>query len=219
MRILVVDDHVLFRRGLIFLLQDLAPDLTVDEAGDCTSALARQPHDHDLVLLDLHLPGVASLDALDTMREAFVASGIVVMSGEEDPRLIRATIDRGAAGFIPKSSTPEVMIGALRLVLAGGVYLPPIALNDLARPEASDLAPIERPADLHRILSERQLDVLHRAIKGKPNKIIARELQVSEGTVKAHLSAAFRAIGAHNRTEAVYRAAQLGLGAPTDARP
>ena len=148
---------------------------------------------------------------------------MVVLSGLEDPRQVRMAIERGAAGFIPKSSTPEIMIGALRLVLAGGVYLPAIALSDLAHTSSLDKQAGPRQAAVEAggshpgiagILSDRQLDVLHRAILGKSNKTIARDLQVAEGTVKAHLSTAFRLLGVHNRTEAVYRAAQLGLRWP-----
>jgi DNA-binding NarL/FixJ family response regulator len=131
-----------------------------------------------------------------------------VLSGEEDPRQVRRAIDAGAAGFIPKSSTPEVLLSALRLVLADGVYLPAVALKGIAA------GGTEAPVSADRIgdsLSERQIDVLRKAVQGKANKVIARELSISEGTVKAHLSAAFRALGVHNRTEAVYAAARSGL--------
>ena len=146
------------------------------------------------------MPGVKGLDALRAMREAFESSRIVVLSGEEDPRLVRMAIDAQAAGFIPKSSTPQVLLSALRLVLADGVYLPTVALKHLE----------SAPREIGN-LSERQLDVLRKAVQGKANKVIARELSLSEGTVKAHLAAAFRALGVKNRTEAVYAAARSGL--------
>lgn len=164
----------------------------------------------DLVLVDLHMPGANGMDALGAMRAAFEASAVVVLSSEDDPRLIRQSIEMGASGFIPKSSTPQVMIAALRLVLAGGTYLPPHVLLGFsgAAPEA---APAEVSAHSVDGLSARQLEVLMKAVQGKANKVIARELQLSEGTIKAHLSAAFRTLGVQNRTEAVFVAAKVGL--------
>jgi DNA-binding NarL/FixJ family response regulator len=208
-RILIVDDHALFRQGLRFLLRDLDAELEIAEAGDCTQAIALAAEPFNLVLLDLHMPGIAGLQALEAVRQAFESSRIVVLSGEEDPRQVRKAIEGGAAGFIPKSSKPEVLLSALRLVLSDGVYLPKVALERVDEPPADNAgAAGER---LRETLSERQLDVLRKAVQGKANKVIARELGISEGTVKAHLSAAFRALGVHNRTEAVYAAARSGL--------
>lgn len=205
MRILVIDDHALFRRGLKHLLRDLDDRVEVLEAAGCSETEALRGTSFDLILLDLHMPGIAGLDALAAMRNAFEASRIVVLSGEEDPRQIRRAIDAGAAGFIPKASTPEVLLGALRLILAGGVYLPSVALRGMGEPDAAEQASEDRIAQL---LSDRQIEVLRKAVEGKANKVIARELGISDSTVKAHLSAAFRALGVHNRTEAVYAAAR-----------
>jgi DNA-binding NarL/FixJ family response regulator len=200
-KILLVDDHPLFRGGLKYLLRGLDISVEMDEAGDCAGALARLGAGaYDLVLLDLKLPGVNGLDGLDSVREAAPGTPVIVLSGEEGPQVVHATIERGAMGFIPKSSTPEVMIEAMRLVLARGIYLPPAALD--AVPESSAGLPG---------LTPRQMDVMRCLIRGKPNKVIARELDVSEATVKAHLTAVFEALGAKNRTEAVYAAAKLGL--------
>jgi DNA-binding NarL/FixJ family response regulator len=150
------------------------------------------------------------MEALRAMRDAFEASRIVVLSGEENPQLVREAIDAHAAGFIPKSSTPQVMLSALRLVLADGIYLPTVALKDLG--DGSGEAPAQINSDrLSATLSEKQLEVLRKAVQGKANKVIARELGIAEGTVKAHLAAAFRALGVKNRTEAVYAAARSGL--------
>jgi len=205
LRILVIDDHALFRRGLKHLLRDLDDRVEVLEAAGCSETEALRGTSFDLILLDLHMPGIAGLDALAAMRNAFEASRIVVLSGEEDPRQIRRAIDAGAAGFIPKASTPEVLLGALRLILAGGVYLPSVALRGMGEPDAAEQASEDRIAQL---LSDRQIEVLRKAVEGKANKVIARELGISDSTVKAHLSAAFRALGVHNRTEAVYAAAR-----------
>ncbi|HEV2430439.1 MAG TPA: response regulator transcription factor, partial [Burkholderiales bacterium] len=207
--ILLVDDHVLFREGLKFLLRSLDAAVELDEAGNRTQALERAAaRSYDLILLDLKLPGVAGMDVLREMREAVPATPLVVLSGEEDPHVVRTAIELGAMGFIPKSSTQEVLIQALRLVLARGVYLPPAVLDH--RPAAP--APKSEPG-MAKLpgLTDRQMDVLRCVIQGKPNKVIARELDISEGTVKAHLSSVMQALGVHNRTEAVFAAAKLGL--------
>jgi DNA-binding NarL/FixJ family response regulator len=210
--ILLVDDHALFREGLKFLLRSLDGGVELDEAGDCAMALERaSSRNYDLVLLDLQLPGLKGMDALRAMREAVPNTPLVVLSGEEDPHVVRAAIERGAMGFIPKSSTPEVLIQALRLVLAHGVYLPPTVLD--ARPAAPSASSADTQTAGGHLpgLTQRQMDVLRYVIQGKPNKVIARELDISEGTVKAHLSSVMHALGARNRTEAVYAAAKLGL--------
>src|SRR5215831_6260567 len=135
MNVLLIDDHALFREGLKFLLGSLDSALHVDEAGDCARALEHAgARSYDLVLLDLKMPGVAGLDALAALREAIPAAPLVVLSGEESPAVVRAAIERGAMGFIPKSSTPELLIQALRLVLARSVYLPPAVLDAAAAP-------------------------------------------------------------------------------------
>jgi DNA-binding NarL/FixJ family response regulator len=207
MNVLLIDDHALFREGLKFLLGSLDAALHVDEAGDCARALEHAAaRGNDLVLLDHKMPGVAGLDALAALREAIPAAPLVVLSGEDNPGVVRAAIEGGAMGFIPKSSTPEVLIQALRLVLARGVYLPPAVLD-----AASEPAPESGSEAALRGLTPRQVDVLRCVIQGKSNKVIARELDVSEGTVKAHLSSVLRAFGARSRTEAVYAAAKLGL--------
>jgi DNA-binding NarL/FixJ family response regulator len=208
-RILIVDDHELFRKGLRHLLDRFDAELEILEAADCDQAITLAGEPFDLVLLDLHMPGMTGLEALQRMRPAFESSPIVVLSGEDDPRQVRRAIDAGAAGFIPKSSTPDVLRSALRLVLADEVYLPAVALKGIAE-DGGDTAPMT-PGRIGEALSGRQVDVLRKAVQGKANKVIARELGISEGTVKAHLSAAFRALGVHNRTEAVYAAARCGL--------
>jgi DNA-binding NarL/FixJ family response regulator len=202
MRILLIDDHALFRGGVKYLLRGLDDGVETDEAGDCGQALEKLgAGSYDLVLLDLKLPGVNGIDALASLRDAAPGTPVIVLSGEDDPEVVRASIERGAMGFIPKSSTPEVMIQALRLVLTRGVYLPPTALDAVPARVATAL-----PG-----LTPRQMDVMRCVIRGMPNKVIAREIDVSEATVKAHLTAVFHALGARNRTEAVYVAAKLGI--------
>lgn len=215
-RILLVDDHILFRQGLKFLLADLESHITFLEADDCDAAqsYAQQSEQAavDLILLDYHFPGSASEgQALQQIKHAFPHSSVVVLSSDDSPAIILSAIDEGAAGFIPKSSTPEIMIAALKLVLAGGIYLPPQASSPAQHNAVSISHNGNGFEPLAEQLSERQLQVLMGALKGKPNKVIARELNIAEGTVKAHLSAAYRVLDIKNRTEAVYLMAKLGV--------
>jgi len=131
-KILLVDGHPLFRSGMKFLLGSLDAELALDEAADCAAAAALAGAGrYDLVLLDPELRGMDGMDALVALRAAFPATPVVVLSEDDDPAAVRAAIDAGAMGFIPKSSPAEIMVDALRRVLAGGVYLP--ATDALAR--------------------------------------------------------------------------------------
>ncbi|NND89300.1 MAG: response regulator transcription factor [Granulosicoccus sp.] len=210
MKILIVDDHALFRSGMVHLLQSLSPSPTVVESEDLCSArrLLANHDDIDLVLLDLKLDDAVGVDSLLTLRKQAPEATIVVLSGEQDPAVIRRCIDNGAMGFITKSATHDELLGAIRLIVAGGVYLPRNVMNGSVHArqagEGSDVA-------LLASLSERQREVLAYLLQGKPNKTISTNMDISQNTVKAHLSAIFRTLGARNRTEAVYFAARAGV--------
>jgi DNA-binding NarL/FixJ family response regulator len=214
-KILIVDDHPLIRDAFRGLLSALDERLEVIEAGDCASALAAAAKHTgvDLILLDVHLPGMSGLDALATFRENFPEIPVVVMSGSESRDIVMRAIDGGAMGFIPKSQPSRVMINALRLVLAGGVYLPveilhtPATGTGATNPPAAGVGHV--PADFG--LTERQNEVLALLVQGKPNKIIARELDLAEGTVKIHLTAILKGLGVTNRTQAVLAVSRHGL--------
>lgn len=205
MEVLLIDDHPVVREGLVKLLQELEPLVHWSEASGMNEAV-RKGDAFDLVLLDMHLGGIDGTEALAMARTSFPSATLVVVSADEDPVLVRRCIELGASGFIPKSSTPAVCKLALQLVLSGAVYLPPVVLKEPRTEPGATSGHGETSG-----LSERQLEVLRMAICGKSNKMIARALDVSEGTVKQHLSAAFRALQVNNRTEAVYRAAELGI--------
>ncbi len=195
MKILIVDDHALFREGLRLLLDKIDDLVECEEAEDCDTALSCMRNcEFNVVLLDLHMPGVDGLDALGVIRNADPTTPVVVLSGEESPSIVRATIDAGAMGFIHKSSHSDDLIMALKLILAGGVYLPPAVLTKPTSTEAVGL-------------TDREKQVFRLLVEGKPNKLIGRNLDISENTVKAHLTAIYRALGAKNRTEAVFEAA------------
>lgn len=214
MRILIADDHRLVIEAVKSKLAELGPDvefrmaLSVDE-------LHREATDElDLALIDLTMPGADGYQHIVDLRLRLPALPIIVLSGVEDREIMRASIELGVLGFIPKAYSPEVMLSAVRLVLAGGVYVPQMLLSamppaaaasDLAAPDA----PITSIENLRRLLTERQVDVLRLLSLGKPNKLIARDLGISEGTVKIHLAAIFRALSVRNRTEAVVAARSL----------
>ena len=210
MNVLVVDDHPLYREGLKALLLGLAPDAQPFDAGNLAEALAvaAQAPPLDLVLLDMNLPGPSRLDALASIKAAIDGAAIVVISADEDPALIMKTIEAGAAGYIPKSTDPVITINALRIVLAHGIYLPPVALRQAALADGTP-----RPAWPGGLpeLSERQRAVLRRLLQGKANKVIARELDIAEGTVKAHLWSVYQVLGVTSRVQAMCRVHELGM--------
>lgn len=209
MKLLLVDDHALFREGLRALLLNISPELTIYEAASVDGAVDEcRSTEFRMVLLDLQLSQSEGLDTLDSFRGSVPDVPVVVLSGGEEPQRIRAAIERGAVGYVPKSHTADLMIAALRLVLSGGVYLPPNLLETVADiPRAADASGAQPFARL----SPRQHQVAQLLLQGQPNKVIARQLGLSEGTIKAHVSAIYQIIGARNRVEAVTLAAKSGI--------
>lgn len=203
MKILVADDHALFRDGLRHVLRQLADDVELIEAGDhaTAAALVTIHPDADLMLVDLAMPGRDPFAALATLLDRAQAIPIVVLSANEDPRDIRRALDAGVVGYIPKRESAAVMLGALRLVLAGGVYVPALLLQ----------SPPPARRNGEGLLTQRQLDVLQHLMQGKSNKEIGRELDLSEATVKVHVTAIFRSLNVQNRTQAAHTARTLGL--------
>jgi DNA-binding NarL/FixJ family response regulator len=219
LEVLLVDDHDLFREGLKLVLEQLKSELHFQEASDlATMRSVSRSKSIDLVLLDYHLPDSRGFEGLTLARQLFESAMIVVISGETNPRTIQQLISHGASGFIPKASSGQVLMAALQLVLAGGIYLPAEALSEyLVRTSANSAnAKQEKSGQLLHMLSARQREVLMLALCGKTNKLIARELGISDHTVKAHMSVAFKALGVSNRCEAVYAAAKYGLELPPE---
>ncbi len=214
MKILVIDDHALVRAGLKPVLEQLASGgeaVQVLEASSYTKGveIAAENPDLDLVLLDFNLPNVAGFAALVDIQERFPEVPVVIVSGEDDPELVRGTFERGALGFIPKSSTTAVILSALRLVLAGGTYVPREAMA--SAPPPAPVAHIPEASLKGLDITPRQAEVLELVLEGKSNKVICRELGLAEGTVKNHVAAVLKALNATNRVEAVIAAAKLGL--------
>lgn len=210
MRVLIVDDHQLFSDGLRVLLQELSPDVHISTAPTIAEAL-RAVGPFDLILLDLHLPDAQGFDGMKRLRLFHDAVPVVVVSGEENPVHIRDCIDLGAMGFVPKASSSAELFQAMQRVLDGQTYLPPSSMVGLDNISEDDAAQKKSPK-VH--LSPRQREVLGKVIQGKSNKVIARELGISDTTVSSHVVAVLEALGVHNRTEAVYRAAFFGFAMP-----
>jgi DNA-binding NarL/FixJ family response regulator len=218
MKVLMIDDHHLVRDGMRPVLERLGgPDerLEVLEAATFAAALAEigRHADIELVLLDLRLPDVAGFDALARLQREHPDLPVVVMSGEDEAGLVREALQRGALGYVPKSSRPEVILHALRLVLSGGTYVPrEIMGGDDARPRDAPASP--KPAGFASLgLTPRQAEVLPLLLAGKSNKQICRDLGLAEGTVKSHIAAIFKALGVTTRVQAVLAVSRLGIKA------
>jgi DNA-binding NarL/FixJ family response regulator len=215
MKILLVDDHVLIRDALRGVLKELIGDATVLEASDCRQAmrLIEAHPDLHLILLDLNLPDHDGFAMLADVRKRYATISVVVLSASRERESVIRALDLGALGFIPKSSPRDVMANALRLVFAGGIYIPPEALGRSEPKEQRSVT--ERrvsPADLG--FTERQMEVLTLMMQGKSNKAISRLLDVAEPTVKHHVTAILKALKVANRTEAVVAVGSLGWELP-----
>ncbi|MBU6272712.1 MAG: response regulator transcription factor [Betaproteobacteria bacterium] len=204
-RFLVCDDHPIVAEAIADCLELAMPGSLISRVSTLQAALAalRAHPAFDLVVLDLGLPDAQGLSAVREAREADPMSPVVVVSGSDEPSLILAAIEAGAMGFVPKSADRRTLVSALTTVAGGALYLPP----DL--PGAPSAAPVDGARGLG--LTPRQTDVLRLILRGLPNKLICRELALSENTVKIHVSNVLQALGARSRTEAVVIAARLGV--------
>jgi DNA-binding NarL/FixJ family response regulator len=229
MKILLVDDHVLFREGIALLLRSLVAGDSLYQAGKCDEALELVAKDPgiELVLMDINLPGTSGINAISLLRAEFPLIPVVGLSSSDDKQTILDAIDAGAMGFIPKSSSSAVLFAALQLVLSKGIYIPPEAfLRDRsaaprsARRNSADQSGSSEyatPTDLG--LTPRQSDVLFLILQGKSAKAICRDLSLSSSTVKVHTSAALRALNVTTRTQAVIAAGRMGLRFDDYVRP
>jgi DNA-binding NarL/FixJ family response regulator len=200
MKILIVDDHPLFRAGFHAVLEQSELDaqvLSVSSVQEAMQVLQRDP-DVGLVLLDIHLRGDDGFSALKVIGSRFPTTACIMISGDEQESIGARAVAAGASGFIPKSFTADEMVAAIEKVLAGDIFVP-----------APAHAATER-ADAH-ALTLRQLEVITMLGRGCSNKEIARSLDVAERTVKAHVSAVFEALNVRNRTQAVLAAQRRGF--------
>ena len=232
MKVLLIDDHPLILSALKTVIQGLGDDLEVvgvASAAEARATLALDP-DYDLALLDLQLGDANGFDLLAEMRRAYPALPVVIVSASDRASDVIRSIDLGAMGFVPKRSSTEILFEALRLVMSGGIYVPPMAMGMEAAAEeararrgpdplrtvgqeATGSAYQSTPSLATLGLTPRQTDVLALLLQGKPNKLIARELNLSVETVKDHVAAVLRALGVNSRTQAVLAVSQMTHGA------
>ncbi len=220
MKVLLVDDHPLILSALQAMIQELDPDVRVTAVGSAAAARAAlaADADFDLVLLDLQLGDASGFDVLVEMRKAHPALPVVVISASDRASDVIQAIDLGAMGFVPKRASNDTLVDALRLVMAGGIYVPAMHLGGsqgpgsrapVAIPVAESATYQVTPSFEELGLTPRQADVLTQLLQGKPNKEIARRLGLSVETVKDHVQAVLRALGVSSRTQAVLAVSQM----------
>jgi DNA-binding NarL/FixJ family response regulator len=211
MNVLVVDDHPVLREGIAALLRQAGPDTVVLQEGDVAGALklAVERLDLDVIVLDLMMPGMGGMQAIAEFGRVRADVPVIVLSSSEDPRDARKALAQGALGYVPKSASQHTLVSAIRLVLNGEIYVPPLILNEIGDARQRQFG--EAGGSRATALTERQIDVLKRLSAGQPNKIIARELDLSEKTVKAHITAIFKALNVVNRTQAALVGREAGL--------
>lgn len=219
LKILVADDHELFLKGLELILGDFQSDIKLVFAKSYTDIFEaiEKEQDFSLILTDLAMPGSKWLDAIQRIHERLPETPIIILSAVFDKEIVQKTIEIGAAGYIPKTSSNSVIVGAVNLVLSGGVYIPPELLQSATQNEfdmlkqVENISPTQDVKEKIKILTPRQIDVLKLIAKGKSNKQIAYELSLTEGTVKLYVTAILKILNVYNRTGALVEAARLGL--------
>lgn len=211
-KFIVADDHPLFREALKQALQAGNEGVQIEEADTMDATLARvaEHGDADLVLLDLHMPGANGFSGLIQLRAQAPEVPVAVVSGTEDARVVRRAIDYGASGFIPKSASLSTIVEAIADIMDGEVWLPEGMEDVLGDGDEDD----SRFAEAIASLTPQQFRVLGMLTSGLLNKQIAYDLNVSEATVKAHVTAILRKLGVHSRTQAVIAAQRLEIDPP-----
>ena len=204
--LLLVDDHTLFRTGLRLIVQDHPWVARIAEAGSVAEACALQLSEADLILLDIQLPTMSGLDGLHLLRRACPQARIVLVSASVAPDAVHEARVRGADGFLPKSASADDILQAISLALAGEPCFPSHSPHHYASLPPSGDFPSSTPT-----LTTRQLEVLTLLCLGKPNKVIARDLGLSENTVRVHVAAIFAQLGVNSRSTALLMAQRMGL--------
>lgn len=207
MKILLVDDHALFRDGMRYVLEQLPEAVEIMEAGNLHDGmkLAELHPELDMALLDLNMPGSEGPNSIRDFHHSYPHIPVVVVSGEEDSGIISKVINNGAMGFVCKNASAPVILNALNLVLSGGIYIPPQILQY----SAADKNETGRTNEYN--LTDRQMQVLGHLAAGLSNKEIAEATNLAEGTVKVHLAAVYQNLHVSNRIEAVRMAEKIGL--------
>jgi DNA-binding NarL/FixJ family response regulator len=215
MRLLLVDDHTLFRRGLDLMLAELQPGVIPVHCASRQDLeiLLTPPNDpaFDLILLDLNMPGFFGLQSLQFVKQAVPHIPVIVMSGEEHPDIGKACLQAGAARFVSKGATTATLTEALAQWLSPSRSSPKADRHDTAEPDAGASGPASVPLVNTPRLTERQRSVLRLAAQGKTNKIIGRELGISDGTVKTHLAHLMAVFSVNTRTQLVFELSRQGI--------
>lgn len=211
MRIMICDDHSLLRDALSMTLTTAYPEAEILQASDFIQAWTLSECLPDLVVCDLGMPGSGGSEGIARLLEITPKSRLIVLTGQEDDHTLLEVLALGVHGFVTKSTESSVIEAAVRLVMAGGTYLPHRMLELSVRAASTAPAKTETvTTDLGR-LSQRQLEVLGHLVMGQSNKEIARNLEISPATVKSHVAHIIACLGATNRTEAALKARELGL--------
>lgn len=219
MRILVADDHELFLKGLEFILSDLNKDIELVFAKSYTDIfnILEKDTNFNLVLTDLAMPGANWEEAIAKIHNTMPETPIIILSAVFDKEIVEKTIEMGVSGYIPKTSSNAVILSAVNLILSGGVYIPPELLNHKLPEEFNEFKQVveqpesKSPEEKVKNLTPRQIDVLRCIAQGMSNKQIAHKLNLTEGTVKLHVTAILKILNVYNRTGAVMEATKLGV--------
>jgi two-component system, NarL family, nitrate/nitrite response regulator NarL len=211
MKLLVVDDHPVLRGGLCALLLQLEKDVVVVQASDAEEGLALVGHhdDLDIVILDIAMPGMNGFQAIKEFGRVRPELPVIVLSSSESPEDVRQALAQGALGYVPKSTNQHTLIAAIRIVMNGDLYVPPLILDDAVTGRLTHFRSRESIAKPG--LTDRQLAVLRLVSGGRTNKAIAFDLGLSEKTVKGHVTAIFRILNVINRTQAAAAGRENGL--------
>lgn len=217
MKVLLVDDHTLVRRGLAHLLVACIPDAEVTEAGGTDETLeVLKSTKHDVALVDIRMPGRDGLQLLKEMRSSYPKLPVIMLSSYDNGEYVKAALSEGAAGYLLKDTSPDDLVQAISVAMsgAGNVLSPRAVRNMFDGPSVrEDQGKDERP-HANAGLTRRESDVLELLATGSSNREISRRLFLSEKTVKAHLAAVFRKLGVANRTQAAMAAVAMGIGPP-----
>lgn len=212
MKILLVDDHELFREGMKFLLSELAPTTVFVDAGDLSGArqAASMHVDIGLVFFDLGLPDAHGVDALSEFKRNNESLPTVVLSAQADKQTVLEALSRGAMGFIPKAASTRDLGAAFTAVLDNRIYVPATVLRDCP-PASRKPAPAPQRKLSELGLTDRQMQVFRLVVQGKSNKAIAKELRIAESTIKQHVKPILKALNVSSRLGAILEVARLGI--------
>ncbi len=225
MKILIADDHELFLKGLEFILQENLQNVEITSAQSYTDifTVLKQNENFDLVITDLAMPGANWLEAITKIHQTLPETPIIIISAVFDKEILQQTLDIGVSGYIPKTASNTLIISAINLVLAGGVYIPHELLYSTKTPISQEkqkeyIAPLKTLEKMTtnsmetttKGLTERQIDIVKCIAEGLSNKQIAYKLNLTEGTVKVHITVILKILNVKNRTAAIIEAAKRG---------